>query len=324
MLGRVGSFAGDMDDATFTRWAYRILLQREPDDGGRALYLQHLADGTRTRQSMLEEMRASDEFWFGFALRYDDPIFSLHRSRSLFVQSFPQAAAILDLGGTHQMADEGALVRLGYPYDFERLVIVDLPSEDRHELYRDGAASDRVDTPRGPVEYAFHSMADLSPYPDGSFDLVYSGQTIEHVPEPVADDVIAETYRVLRPGGWFCLDTPNGRLCRLQLEGSDLAGHEPRPRRRVRRGAAAGEAGGGWLRDHRGQGPRAHAGEPGDGSVLVRGARRQHRRVPRDRRLLPARVRVPEAGGRGHALRRVMAATIGSARFTRQRRPCGE
>jgi len=227
VLGRVGALSGDMDDATFTRWAYRILLQREPDEGGRALYLQHLAAGTRTRQSMLEEMRASDEFWFGFALHYDDPIFSLHRSRSLFVQSFPQAAAILDLGGTHQMADEGALVRLGYPYDFERLVIVDLPSEDRHELYRAGAASDRIDTPRGPVEYAFHSMADLSPYPDDSFDLVYSGQTIEHVPEPVADDVIAETFRVLRPGGWFCLDTPNGRLCRLQLEGTDLTVTNP-------------------------------------------------------------------------------------------------
>ena len=115
MLGRVGSFAGDMDDATFTRWAYRMLLQREPDDGGRDLYLQHLADGTRTRQSMLEEMRASDEFWFGFALRYDDPIFSLHRSRSLFV-SPPRGRR--HPGPRRHAPDgrRGALVRLGYPY----------------------------------------------------------------------------------------------------------------------------------------------------------------------------------------------------------------
>jgi SAM-dependent methyltransferase len=222
-MGRiVGGNAFEMDDETFTRWAYRMLFQREPDPGGRELYLRHLAEGTRTRTTMLEEMRASDEFWFQFALRYDDPIFALHRSRSLFVRSLPRARVILDLGGTHLSADEGAFVRLGYPYPFDRLVIVDLPSDDRHELYQSDATVERVETSQGPVEYAYHSMADLSRYPDATFDLVYSGQSIEHVPEDVADKVIAETHRVLRPGGWFCLDTPNGRLCRLQLEGSDL------------------------------------------------------------------------------------------------------
>ncbi len=215
--------AGDVDDRTFVRWAYRMLFQREPDPGGQELYLDHLARGSRTRHSMLEEMRGSDEFWFGFALRYDDPVFAIHRSRSLFVRSLPRAAAILDLGGTHLGAHEGAFVRLGYPHPFERLVIVDLPSDDRHELYQQAdEAQQRVETALGPVEYAFHSMADLSSYPDATFDLVYSGQSIEHVPEEVADVVIAGVHRVLRAGGWFCLDTPNGRLCKLQLEGSAL------------------------------------------------------------------------------------------------------
>jgi predicted SAM-dependent methyltransferase len=59
-------------------------------------------------------------------------------------------------------------------------------------------------------------MADLSMYEDGSFDLVYSGQTIEHVTEDECDVVLAEVLRVLRPGGWFCVDTPNGPACRLQ------------------------------------------------------------------------------------------------------------
>jgi SAM-dependent methyltransferase len=216
-----------MDDRTFTRWAYRMLLEREPDPGGEALYLEHLAAGTRTRHTMLEEIRASDEFWFNFALRYEEPIFSIHRSRSLFVRSLPRAARILDLGGTHLGAHEGAFVRLGYPYSFERLTIVDLPIDDRHELYQAGAPPALVDTAKGPVEYAFHSMDDLARYPDASFDLVYSGQSIEHVPADVADVVIAEVHRVLRPGGWFCLDTPNGRLCRLQLQGTGLAVTNP-------------------------------------------------------------------------------------------------
>jgi ubiquinone/menaquinone biosynthesis C-methylase UbiE len=61
-------------------------------------------------------------------------------------------------------------------------------------------------------------MADLSRYDDASFDLVYSGQTIEHVTPADCDLVLAEVLRVLRPGGWFYVDTPNGPVCRLQSD----------------------------------------------------------------------------------------------------------
>jgi ubiquinone/menaquinone biosynthesis C-methylase UbiE len=59
-------------------------------------------------------------------------------------------------------------------------------------------------------------MVDLSDYADNSVDLVYSGQSIEHVPLDVADVVLAEVRRVLRPGGHVALDTPNARVTRLQ------------------------------------------------------------------------------------------------------------
>ena len=107
-------------------------------------------------------------------------------------------------------------MQLGYPYPFERLVLVDLPHEARHELYRHSKDADVVQTDHGPVEHAYHSMADLSLYEDGSFDLVYSGQTIEHVTKEECEKVLAEVMRVLGPGGWFCVDTPNATVCRLQ------------------------------------------------------------------------------------------------------------
>jgi SAM-dependent methyltransferase len=220
-------WGADLDDRTFVRVAYEVLLERSPDAAGLENYLTHLAQGTRTRRSMLEEMRSSDEFWFGKALRFEDAGFAIHRSRCLFVQQFPAARRIIDLGGTHQQKAEGALIALGYPYDLERLVIVDLPAEERHELYESGVGHEVVQTPRGPVEYSYHSMADLSGHDDGSFDLVYSGQTIEHVPEDVAATVLSEAGRVLVPGGHLCLDTPNGRLCRLQMEGTGLTVTNP-------------------------------------------------------------------------------------------------
>ena len=140
----------------------------------------------------------------------------MHVSRCEFVAGLPPAARILDLGGTHQGYADGALVHLGYPYPFERLVVVDLPVEERHENYRGGSDGELVRSELGPVEFAFHSMVELERYADCSFDLVYSGQSIEHVSEADGDRVVREAFRVLAPGGWLGLDTPNGPVWRLR------------------------------------------------------------------------------------------------------------
>ena len=198
----------------YVEGAYNYLLLRDPDPEGLRHFVGRLASGEITRAQFLETLRASEEF--RFQVRFTDLLNSLHLSRCDFVQGLPRARRILDLGGAHQSNEEGAFVCLGYPYPFEELVIVDLPPEDRHELYRRGGTAGRVQTRLGPVVYRNHSMADFSGFADGAFDLVYCGQAIEHVPETVGDEVCAGAFRVLRPGGWFALDTPNGRICRLQ------------------------------------------------------------------------------------------------------------
>jgi ubiquinone/menaquinone biosynthesis C-methylase UbiE len=59
-------------------------------------------------------------------------------------------------------------------------------------------------------------MSDLSAFADESFDLVYSGQSIEHVTAEEGSIVLNEAFRVLRPGGYIALDTPNALVTRLQ------------------------------------------------------------------------------------------------------------
>ena len=204
----------DLPTEAAVRLAYNTVLLREPEAHGIDHFKERLEVEGISRTRMVEVMRGSEEAFFN--VRYTDLLNSLHLSRCDFVRSLPRARRILDLGGTHQQNREGAFVHLGYPYPFEKLILVDLPHEERHEIYQLSEEADRVDTPLGPVEYAYHSMADLSRYPDGTFDLVYSGQTIEHVTEEECDDVLAETFRVLRPGGWFAVDTPNDTVCRLQ------------------------------------------------------------------------------------------------------------
>lgn len=202
----------DLPTAVAVRVAFNTVLTREPDAVGLPHYVRELDRIPRSR--MLETMRGSEEAYYN--VRVTDLLNSLHLSRCEFVRGLPRARRILDLGGTHQSNREGAFVHLGYPYRFERLILVDLPIEERHEIYQLSEEAEVVDTPLGPVEYAYHSMADLSRYDDDSFDLVYSGQTIEHVSEEECDQVLKETFRVLAPGGWFAVDTPNDTVCRLQ------------------------------------------------------------------------------------------------------------
>jgi SAM-dependent methyltransferase len=193
---------------------YELLLHRPPDDHGMAAYLPALEAGTLSPTVLAEQILSSAEWWT--VVSFTELSHSLHFSRSLFVRSLPRARRILDLGGTSLGSAQGAMVLMGYPYPFEELVVVDLPQDDRNVLYQEDAELHVVDTGLGPVHYHYHSMTDLSAYPDASFDLVYSGQSIEHVPVADADKVLAEVARVLRPGGYLGLDTPNARVCRLQ------------------------------------------------------------------------------------------------------------
>ncbi len=206
-----------LDDRAWVRAAYNLVLDREPDEGGWAHYVGALAAGTMARGDIVDELRWSMEA--RGRIRPRKLLASLHLSRCDFVRGFPRAARILDLGGTHQSDPAGAMVTMGYPYVFDELVIVDLPHEERHDIYTHSAPIDEHLSALGPVRYRYHSMADLGAYADHTFDLVYSGQTFEHVTEADGDKVLAEVARVLRPGGWFYLDTPNGPVCRIQQPG---------------------------------------------------------------------------------------------------------
>ncbi len=45
------------------------------------------------------------------------------------------------------------------------------------------------------------------PFPDGVFDVVMSGELLEHIDDPA--DLVREMARVCKPGGWVSLSTPN-------------------------------------------------------------------------------------------------------------------
>jgi SAM-dependent methyltransferase len=139
----------------------------------------------------------------------DNHLYLLHGARLRMIQSLlPGGECIVDLGGAN-----APLYRMGYPHAFTRLTLVDLPPEDRQAEYR--LAVTEASAEAGEVHLEFRDMTDLSFIASGSVDFVWSGQSIEHVPRDAGRRMCKEAFRVLRRGGWFCLDTPNGLISRL-------------------------------------------------------------------------------------------------------------
>ena len=54
--------------------------------------------------------------------------------------------------------------------------------------------------------------SDLSRFPGDSFDVVFASNLLEHLDRPATEKLLAESRRVLRPGGRLILIQPNFRL----------------------------------------------------------------------------------------------------------------
>ena len=97
----------------------------------------------------------------------------------------------------------GSLSMLLAPHA-KQVIGVDL-SEVAIDRARERAAREHVSN----VEFVKGSIDDLSRFRDENFDRVVGFDIIEHVFDPVLRGFIEEAHRVLKPGGFLCLFTPN-------------------------------------------------------------------------------------------------------------------
>jgi SAM-dependent methyltransferase len=212
---------GWWNDEIFAHTAYQRVLQREPDPDGLQHYTALLKAGALSRPRMIWNLLNSSEFRYRFLTVGQQTLHErLHAARCDLVKRLPPADDILDLGGGNALVIEGSLIAMGYPHPLKRITIIDLPPDQRFaqlEAYSQERHGEWITTPRAQVRYIHGSMTDLHLIADSSMDLVWMGQSIEHVTEPEARHVIAEAFRVLKPGGHFCFDTPNAALARLQV-----------------------------------------------------------------------------------------------------------
>lgn len=136
-------------------------------------------------------------------------LFELHAAmlrtlEPLFLRHVPRGGRVLDAGCGRSLFTE---IRPDWPF---QVVAADVD----HDLL----VSRRAEHPQ--VAWAV-AGADPLPFRDGSFDALFAGELVEHLPDP--RPAMAEFRRVLKPGGTLILTTPN----RLRL--ANVADRSERP-----------------------------------------------------------------------------------------------
>jgi len=198
--------ADDLQTLADASLMFRLVLGRPLDPATEAALARRFADAAYDPFTLLIELIGSSEFTERLLAKPVAVHLGLiNRARQIMVRRLiPPADEIIDLGGINS-----PLVDMGYRHPFSRMVLVDLAPDARHAMYRDA----HFGTREGREILVHHGdMTQLDAFGKGSFDLVWCGQGIEHVDRASGQRLCAEALRVLRPGGMFCLDTPNRRF----------------------------------------------------------------------------------------------------------------
>ncbi len=198
-----------LDSLAAARTLFETTLGRPIEPQAEAALSRRISEGSYDAFALLVELIGSSEFTNRLlANKVAAHLGLINRARQIMVRRLlPPAERIIDLGGINS-----PLVDMGYAHPFHRMVMVDLAPDERHALYRDARFAPR-DAPG--IHVHAGDMTHLDAFADAEFDLAWSGQSIEHVDKDAGARMCTEVFRVLAPGGRFCLDTPNRAITAL-------------------------------------------------------------------------------------------------------------
>lgn len=202
------------NDKSYLWMAYWVIFEREADPDGLEGWLGEISAGV-SRSAVIKKMIESKEFQKRLVgVGGENPLSKLHKARMEMVRTLlPPGKVILDIGGYSGSDERGALLQLGYPYLPEKLYILDFHPDKM--MFPGPEWSQQVNYEGCEIEYVYGSMADLTCFQKNYFDLIWSGESIEHVTVEEAEKVLSEAYKLLKPGGILALDTPNRRATKV-------------------------------------------------------------------------------------------------------------
>ena len=198
------------------RLAFNVVLDREPDPAGEADYVQKLTDGELSRHGVAEALAHSEEFRRRVPI--GNVLLSMHVSRSDFVAGLPPGVAHPRPGRDPPGPARRGAGAPGLPLP------VRAPGRGRSARSTSATpstrgarraspccpSSGRWSSPSTPWSTSRATTTARSTWSTAASPLSTSAR-------PTGTPSCGEAFRVLVPGGWFCLDTPNGPVWRLAL-----------------------------------------------------------------------------------------------------------
>lgn len=206
--------------AILARLLFRVVLRRHIESAELDRWRRELRSDQHRIVPLVNWLVTSAEYQALVAsspMAWDMVSHYLHLERCRQVHALPPSQVIVDLGGATPGDPRGALVAMGYPHSFQRLTIVDVPPGESLEQRSGIETFDVVQTDSGPIHYVYSHMKEagrLEVEPE-SVDLVWMGESIEHITEAEFDALLPWIVRSLRPGGRLGIDTPNRRVTQL-------------------------------------------------------------------------------------------------------------
>ena len=181
---------------------------------------EKITDKTFRYKDLLDATCSSPEFLMHYKVPFSEV---LHKARQQWCGSLEKFDYILDIGGSSANTASGALIELGYRFRPKELTIFDLP-EDQQYWGKPKFSQDQDYTFEwGTVSYVHGFAENLDRYDElthKKFDLVYMGQTIEHIQKEALGSVLIWIKQHLNPGGRLIFDTPNRTITKIQMPNS--------------------------------------------------------------------------------------------------------
>ncbi|OGK56335.1 hypothetical protein A3J15_03175 [Candidatus Roizmanbacteria bacterium RIFCSPLOWO2_02_FULL_38_10] len=210
---------GKSSNYVYIMSCYRAVFRRTPDSDGLNNFLPRLESQAMTRSDFYYLLINSDEYSIKKMTKWKDPLTCLHQSRIEGIKHLPNAKIILDLGGAHSDSIEGALLAMGYPHKPEKIIIVDIPPKTRFFKTNVGhlEKDNRWLNINGKkIKYLHQNLTNLDRIQKGSIDMIWCGQSVEHITQKEFKTLLKDIRKVLKSGGYFCFDTPNRLITQIQ------------------------------------------------------------------------------------------------------------
>lgn len=136
-----------------------------------------------------------------FVTKVSNDVFSGGRSKNFEFQA--QAVAAIPAGNWGRIVDLGA--------GFKSAIVIKqrFPESEVYGIDLSGPLvkfGHRLAEAMGLAIHMSQQNAEHTNFPDGFFDVVFSTLLFHEIPDAAARNVICESYRILKPGGWFVMD----------------------------------------------------------------------------------------------------------------------